>query len=77
MNVINLPTCFVYILLKVGVPPPQIKFKAQVLLVFIYNCFIFYYNYLSNVYNLYTISSSEKIIPKSSLTPSCKTIIKF
>jgi len=35
MNDINLSTCCVYILLRVGVPPPKLGLKKKVLLVVI------------------------------------------
>jgi hypothetical protein len=37
----------------------------------------FYYNYMSNVYNLYIIQGYAKIILKLALTLSCKKIVKF
>jgi hypothetical protein len=55
MNDINLPTCFVYILLRVGVPPPKLGLKHKVYWYLYKIVSYFYYNYLSNVYSMYTI----------------------
>jgi hypothetical protein len=55
MNDINLPTCAVYILLRVGVPPPKLGLKHKFCWYLYKIVSYFYYNYVSNLYNFYTI----------------------
>jgi len=78
MDDINLPTLFCLHFIKGWGSSPQIRFKTQVLLVQVYKIVsYFYYNYVSNVYDLYTIKSYAKIIPKLGLTLSYKKSLNF
>jgi hypothetical protein len=81
MNDINLSTCFVYILLRVGVPPPKLGLKHKFYWYLYEIVVIIVHIFITTMYPIFIICRQfkvmQKIIPKLSLTFSCRKIAKF